>query len=174
MVWKGAGGWLIFSQQRQVNFSRTVWITFHWRGMTSSVSVISSPIFTMRSEPQQVQVVGASTTTRSRGRCSGKGLRTGLRRVKARTVLVVVLRGLFSGQRILGGGGFQFLKLQFQLIDQPRAALGGDAVFVAAQLGDLQLQFLDHRFRAGCQGARLRQIAFGGLRTGRLCGQFSA
>jgi hypothetical protein len=24
--WKGAGGWLILSQARQVNFSRTVWI----------------------------------------------------------------------------------------------------------------------------------------------------
>ena len=43
MVWNGAGGWLIFSHDRQVNFSRTVWITFHWRGMTSSVSVTSSP-----------------------------------------------------------------------------------------------------------------------------------
>jgi hypothetical protein len=29
MAWKGAGGWLILSQSRQVNFSRTVWITFH-------------------------------------------------------------------------------------------------------------------------------------------------
>lgn len=25
----GAGGWLIFSQARRVNFSRAVWITFH-------------------------------------------------------------------------------------------------------------------------------------------------
>ena len=66
--WKGAGGWLIFSQSRQVNFSRTVWITFHCRGMTSSVSVMSSPIFTMRPDPQQVQEAGASTTTRSRGK----------------------------------------------------------------------------------------------------------
>ena len=66
--WKGAGGWLIFSQSRQVNFSRMVWITFHCRGMTSSVSVMSSPIFTMRVDPQQVQEAGASTTTRSRGK----------------------------------------------------------------------------------------------------------
>jgi len=29
IAWNGAGGWLIFSQARQVNFSRTVWITFH-------------------------------------------------------------------------------------------------------------------------------------------------
>ena len=32
MTWNGAGAWLIFSQSRQVNFSRTVSITFHWRG----------------------------------------------------------------------------------------------------------------------------------------------
>jgi hypothetical protein len=44
MTWNGAGGWVIFSQARHVNFSRTVWITFHCRGTTSKVSVMSSPI----------------------------------------------------------------------------------------------------------------------------------
>jgi hypothetical protein len=29
ITWKGAGAWLIFSHTRQVNFSRTYWITFH-------------------------------------------------------------------------------------------------------------------------------------------------
>ena len=86
--WKGAGDWLIFSQARPVNFSRTVWITFHCRGTTSSVSVTSSPIFTIRSDPQQVQAAGASTTTRSRGRCSGKAFLTGLRRSKPATFVV--------------------------------------------------------------------------------------
>lgn len=81
--WNGAGGWLILSQFRQVNFSRTVWTTFHCRGMTSSVSVTSSPIFTMRSEPQHEQAIGASITTRSQGRCSGNGLRVGRRRSNA-------------------------------------------------------------------------------------------
>jgi hypothetical protein len=61
---------------------QTVWITFHWREMTSSVLVMSSPIFTIRSEPEQVQAEGASTTTRSRSRCSGNGFFTGLRRSK--------------------------------------------------------------------------------------------
>ncbi|MEY9442246.1 hypothetical protein ABIF14_009396, partial [Bradyrhizobium elkanii] len=28
-AWNGAGAWLIFSQSRQENFSRTVSITFH-------------------------------------------------------------------------------------------------------------------------------------------------
>jgi hypothetical protein len=67
-TWKGAGGWVIFSQSRQENFSRTVWITFHRRGITSSVSVTSSPSFDSRSDPQQPQLVGAAMTTRSRGR----------------------------------------------------------------------------------------------------------
>lgn len=46
---------------------------------------MSSPIFTIRSDPQHAQAVGASTTTRSRGRCSGNGFFTGLRRSKLRT-----------------------------------------------------------------------------------------
>jgi hypothetical protein len=86
--WKGAGGWLMRSQCRQLNFSRTVWITFHCRGMTSSVSVTSSPILVSRDEPQAAQLQGAGSTTRSRGRCSGNGLRTGLRRWKAPTVVL--------------------------------------------------------------------------------------
>src|SRR5580704_14090732 len=48
-TWNGAGGWPMLSQARQVNFSRTVWITFHCRGTTSSVSVTSSPILASRS-----------------------------------------------------------------------------------------------------------------------------
>ena len=49
ITWNGAGAWLIFSQSRQVNFSRTVSITFHDLGMTSSVSVTSSPSLRRRS-----------------------------------------------------------------------------------------------------------------------------
>jgi hypothetical protein len=73
VAWNGAGGWLIVSQARQENRSRTVWITFHWRGITSSVSVIVSPSLHNLSEPQHGQLAGAGTTTRSRGRWSGKG-----------------------------------------------------------------------------------------------------
>ena len=77
MTWNGAGGWVIVSQDRQVNFSRTVWITFHCRGTTSSVSVMSSPSLASL-PPQQGQALGAGITTRSRGRCAGNGARTGL------------------------------------------------------------------------------------------------
>jgi len=49
---------------------------------------MSSPIFTMRSEPQHEQVLGASSTLRSRGRCSGNAFFTGLRRSKGATFVV--------------------------------------------------------------------------------------
>ena len=73
VTWNGAGGCAIVSQLRQENFSRTVWITFQDLGTTSSVSVTSSPSFDSFAEPQQGQFSGAAITTRSRGRCSGKG-----------------------------------------------------------------------------------------------------
>jgi hypothetical protein len=43
------------SQARQENFSRTCAITFHWRGISSSVSVTSSPILRSLSSPQHGQ-----------------------------------------------------------------------------------------------------------------------
>jgi hypothetical protein len=76
MGWNGAGGWVTFSQARQENFSRTVWMTFHCRGTTSKVSVMSSPSLESL-PPQQGQAEGAAITTRSRGRCSGNGARAG-------------------------------------------------------------------------------------------------
>src|SRR3954465_80919 len=57
-AWNGAGAWLIFSQSRQENFSRTVSITFHWRGTDSSVRVTSSPEF--------AQAIAAAAFTRHR------------------------------------------------------------------------------------------------------------
>lgn len=89
MAWNGAGAWLIFSQSRQENFSRTVSITFHWRGTTSSVRVTSSPNLRRRLLPQHSQAVGPSITTRSRGRCSGKVWRSARLRVNPRTVVVL-------------------------------------------------------------------------------------
>src|SRR5207237_5742803 len=80
----GAGGWVIVSQRRQVNFSRTVWITFHCRGTISSVSVMSSPSLA-NLPPQQGHTLGAGITTRSRGRYAGNGARTGRLRPKLGT-----------------------------------------------------------------------------------------
>ena len=77
------------SQSRQLNFSRTCWITFHCRGIDSSVSVTVSPNLLSRAPPQQGQLVGPGTITRSRGRCSGKGWREGRLRVTAATLCVL-------------------------------------------------------------------------------------
>ena len=57
--------------------------------MTSSVSVMSSPSLDNRAPPQQAHAVGAGTITRSRGRCSGKGLRDGRLRVNDPTFVVL-------------------------------------------------------------------------------------
>src|SRR5260370_9135917 len=72
MVWNGAGGWLIFSQDRQENFSRTCSVTNICRGTTSSVSVTSSPIFESLVPPQHGQLAGAACTMRRRGKVVGK------------------------------------------------------------------------------------------------------
>ena len=56
---EGAGGCVIASQARQENFSRTCWITFHWRGTSSSVSVTSSPSLCKVAPPQHGQAAGS-------------------------------------------------------------------------------------------------------------------
>jgi hypothetical protein len=89
ITWNGAGAWLIFSQSRQENFSRTCWITFQDFGMTSSVSVMSSPSWDSGAPLQQAQAVGPGMITRSRGRWAGNGLRDGRLRVNDATVVVV-------------------------------------------------------------------------------------
>src|SRR5438067_13928104 len=120
MAWKGAGGWVILWHDRQLNFSRTVWITFHWRGTTSSVSVTSSPSLDSL-PPQAGQAQGAGMTTRSRGRCAGNGARTGRRRVKPWTAEPGVAGS--GDDRSLGRVYFRFLELQLQLVDDLATAL---------------------------------------------------
>ncbi len=58
----------------------------------------------------------------------------------------------------LDGVGFQFLELQFQLIEHLAAALGGLAILLAPQLGDHQLQMRDHR--CGARSADFRDGQF--------------
>jgi hypothetical protein len=66
---------VILWQDRQMNFSGTVWITFHWRG-TSRVSADLTA--------QAGQEQGGGITTRSRGRW-GQGRPHRRRRVKLLT-----------------------------------------------------------------------------------------
>jgi hypothetical protein len=115
------------SQARQVNFSRTVWTTFHWRGMTSSISVAR-------------QACGQRTPHRlaTDERMDIRAARIGLR----------------NGCGILGGLGFQFLELQLHLVDQLAAAFGGGTVLVVPEFGDHQLEMRHHRL--GSRGSGLR------------------
>ena len=147
MTWNGAGGWVIFSHDRQVNFSRTVWITFHCRGTTSSVSVMSSPSLT--SLPPQH---GAGRRRRhdhplarqmSRQRCPHRLLageaahRSGLG------------LGRLGSDLVFRGARLQLLELQFQLVEQLAAALGRLPKPLALHLGDQQLEIGHHRLGAG-------------------------
>jgi hypothetical protein len=143
VVWNGAGGWLIFSQSRQVNFSRTVSMTLNRRGISSSVSVTSSPSFARRAPPQQAQVFGASMTTRSRSMSSGQGVRTGRLREGAHALSSG--RGGPRGKLILTRRGDEFFELQFQLLDQLRRALGALPVQFALELLDPKLKMHDQR-----------------------------
>ena len=78
---------VIVSHCRQENRSRTVWITFHCRGMTSSVSVTSSPSFDSLAAPQHGQLSGTAITTHSRGRCAESDFRLGRFRSKDLTIV---------------------------------------------------------------------------------------
>ena len=127
-----------FSQSRHENFSRTVWITFQERGITSRVSVTSSPSFERRSPPQAGQEQGAGTTTRSRGRCSGNGFLCGPLALEGRDRGGLCCRFL-GDQIILGCVSLELFELQLHLIEQAAAAFGTGAILLALQLCDLQL-----------------------------------
>ena len=114
---------MIVSQSRQENFSRTVWITFHWRGITSSVSVMSSPSFdSLRRTAARAALRRRRSTTRSRGRCSGNGLRDGPLALEGLDGLRLGRR-LLGRQLVLGRRRLQLLQLKLHLVEEPRLAL---------------------------------------------------
>ena len=142
------------SHARQANRSRTVCTTFHCRGITSSVSVTSSPSFDSRSDPQQAQLVGAGNDDAlarqmrrqrlARGSCPGERLDS------------CAGRGTLAQSLILAGARLQLLQAQLELVDQQLAAFGTLAIQRAAHLLVLQLE----------QGHPRRQISVDRLRAG--------
>jgi hypothetical protein len=144
MAWNGAGGWVIFSQSRHVNFSRTVSITFHWRGCDSSVRVTSSP---------SLRSLFAAAAGAGRRRIDHHAF---ARKMVGERVAVGTLArkcthgrgfgdGLFRRQFVLRGAGFRLFKRQRQLIDQTRRALRPLPINLALQKGDPQLLMRDQR-----------------------------
>src|SRR5262245_6575402 len=135
MGWNGAGGWLIFSHDRQVNFSRTVWITFHWRGTTSSVSVMSSPSFASL-PPQHGHSEGADTTNAlARQMRRQGGTHRPAPHEAAHDCAARLLGSRFGSVFILRRARLEILELQLQLIEKLRA-LGRWAEAFALQRGD--------------------------------------
>ena len=159
VAWKGAGGWLIFSQSRQVNFSRTVWIL---------------PL--ARNDLQRLGDVFAHLHDAVRA-AAGAGRRGIDDQALARQVLGKRLAGrpaafesgdicdsrrhAFRSDLVFGGVGFKFFELQFHLLDQPGAALRALAVLLATYLGDLELEMPDHRLRRRHDRAHLCEVGLG-------------
>ena len=152
IAWCGAGGCVMASQARQLNFSRTVCTTFHCLGTTSSVSVTSSPSLTR----------SAATTA---GAGLGRGQHDPLARQVGRQRRPLGLaagegahRGIavvgFALARVLARRCLHLLQLQFQLIQQVAAPFRGLAVPLSTQLRDQQLQMFDLGFRP-CPGGTL-------------------
>ena len=149
----------MLSQSRHENFSRTCWITFHWRGTTSSVSVTSSPSLDRRLPPQHGQAAGPRTITRSRGRWEGlarwprlPGEGRHLGRPGGCSLCC---------QLVLRRRGLELLELELELVEQiasdaiqPGTPLGALAELLAAELLDLQLQVDDQRLIVGCPGSQ--------------------
>src|SRR5690606_27372119 len=163
-TWNGAGGWVIASQSRQENFSRTVWTTFHWRGITSSVSVTSSPSFDNRAPPHAGQAQGAGITTRSRGRCSGKALRAGRLRSNAATPVVFAAAAWAASSSSLAlASSSSSCSSSWSSSRRLRAG----AVLLAPELGDEQLQVRDQGLvigRLGGGDGKLRLDSIGPCR----------
>ena len=125
---------------------------------------MSSPIFESLLPPQHGQEVGAGWTIAPARQIGGK---VAPRRLAPREALHLDARCLCL-RLILSDCSSQFLKLQFQLLDEPLAALGARTKHLALHLGDHQLQVLDHRLGAHELGARLDQRR---LQRGRIVGK---
>src|SRR5512147_2287598 len=156
MGWNGAGGWAIFSHDRQVNFSRTVWD--HLRLPGDHLQRLGDVL------AQLDQLALAARA--DRGRWNDDALARQMRRQRRPRWLAagnaaprgVVPAGLprrgglgrqLGGTGVLGGGRLQLFELQFQLVEQPAPMLRGRPEPIALQLGDQELQMRHHRLGAG-------------------------
>lgn len=71
-------------------------------------------------------------------------------------------RGGLGSQLVLGRVGFEILKHELVLCEQPLGAFGAGAVLLASQLGVLQLEMRDHRFGGARQSAGVGQLGLDG------------
>lgn len=128
MTWNGAGGWVIFSHDRHVNFSRTVWITFHCRGNH------------LQGLGDRLAELGQLAAAAWAGSRAGDHhtLAREMRRKRRAHRFAAGARGYrsapsrFRGDFVLGRTRHRLLELQLQLAEQLAAAFGGLPVLLAS------------------------------------------
>ncbi|MBB4000812.1 hypothetical protein GGR04_004693 [Aureimonas pseudogalii] len=134
-------GWLGDpSQSRQVNFSRTVWTTFHRRGIT--LQRLGDVL------AQLAQPIRAAAPAGGRGRHDdalagtmfGKRLATAPTRTLEDGDRRGLRRSLFGRDLVLAQSCLGVIELKLQLIEKASRALGAGAVELSAELLDLTLQ----------------------------------
>src|SRR5262245_24069544 len=141
---EGAGGCVIASQVRQESFSRTCWITFHWRGTSSSVSVTSSPILRKEAPPQHGQAVGSGLDDPFARQLLRQGPARRLPPLERRHLYPVARRGHPGCRLRLRGILLQIGQLKLELIQQC-AAFRGLAEPLVPQLPDRVFELLDQQ-----------------------------
>ena len=153
ITWNGAGAWLIVSQSRQENFSRTCWITFHWRGITSSVSVTSSPSLDRRAPPQQGQAVGAGIDHPLARQVLGERLARGPLAREGGDASWSCAAAVSAASSSSVAVASSSSSCSSSWSSSRARALGARAEQLALELGDLQLQMGDQRLVVGGLGA---------------------
>ncbi len=143
----------------QVNFSRTVSTTFHWRGVVSSVAghilaelaqadaaAAGAGLRRLDHHALARQIVGEGVALRS------LALEAGDRRR--------LRNGLLRGEFVFGGARLQLFEFQRQLIEQPRRALRLLLKDLPLQFGDLELLRGDQRHVFRRLGERDGELRF--------------
>ena len=121
---------------RQENFSRTCWITFHWRGTSSSVSVTSSPSLRKRAAAARAgrrRRIDHALARQMLGQRPARRLAP--RRRPAHRESSSARRHLRRRSRLAPCVLLEIGELQLELVEQ-RAALRGLAELLVPQLRD--------------------------------------
>jgi hypothetical protein len=164
---------VIFSQARQVSFSRTVWITFQDRGTTSNVLLLRAAL-RVRHILAELRELAATGRARARRRnddalarqMSGQGCADRVTPGEAPDHTALGL-GLGNRRLVFRRGRLELLELELQLVEELGPALGRWPEAVPLHLGNEELQVGDHGLGAG--GPRRHLLASRTLgREGRL------
>src|SRR5262245_31290826 len=141
IAWNGAGGCVIVSQDRQLNFSRTCSVTNPLP--RHNIERLGDILADLR------QVRATTARARCQRRVNDAPPRQLIWEVPPRPLApceALHLDARLLGLRVvLSGGRGELLKLKLHLIDEPLAALGARAELLALHLGDHQLQVLDQK-----------------------------